>query len=79
MLSEIPPMSQSVADRFTWKVWESMGTIDDLSIDGFMLGSMLKSIRQCIHLLHKKRARLEQKDGSGRTPMQLLGEIGAVT
>eukprot|EP00434_Breviolum_minutum_P016525 symbB.v1.2.014565.t2/scaffold1068.1/size140200/6 len=26
---------------------------------------------ECIQLLHKKRARLEQKDGSGRTPMQL--------
>ena len=28
---------------------------------------------QCIQLLHKKRARLEQKDGSGRTPMQPFG------
>ncbi|CAL1174255.1 unnamed protein product [Cladocopium goreaui] len=26
---------------------------------------------ECIQLLHKKRARLEQKDGAGRTPMQL--------
>ena len=28
---------------------------------------------RCIELLHKKRARLEQKDGSGRTPMQRFG------